>query len=590
MPQPGPERRHVFISYSHADRVWVERIRQVMAPLLWQQGNALQLWDDSQIQPGDRWLEEIEAALASARVALLLVSAEFLASKFVMGQEVPALLRAAESEGVRVLWVPLSASLVRHTAIHAYQAVLPPEQTLDAMEPHQQRLALVRIAEAVHQALEQADAQAQRQELEWRQEQQRQERQASAAAQRQQAEEAARQREKEQQAARAAERQRRQQDQQQAAAERQRLLEARAEQRRRLTDNATRRLRAWQGNLQGSLSRRQVLVAGVGLPLAGIAASQFAQRLGTPAANRQEPPTPTPRTRPPAALQGPQPLRLSQGWLEGEAKGWPVRRRPIEVQTYSEILATGVALRLIAIRAGDFLMGSPAHEPEREGTEGPQHRVTLGAFLLGQTAITQAQWREVASWPPAGRALNADPSRFKGADRPVERVSWEEAIEFCRRLSRDTGRSYTLPSEAQWEYACRAGTTTPFAFGETLATELANYNGSISYANGPKGLNRGQTTPVGMFPPNAWGLQDMHGNVWEWCLDSMHYRYEGAPADGTAWVSGGDQDQRLLRGGSWLNLPEDCRSAYRHRYGAFFHFVNVGLRVVCLPQGTALNP
>ena len=468
MLQPAPERRHVFISYSHADRGWVERIRQVMAPLLMQQGKALQLWDDSQIEPGDRWLEEIEAALANARVALLLVSAEFLASEFVMGREVPALLRAAEAEGVRVLWVPLSASLVRHTAIHAYQALLPPEQALDALDPPQQRLALVRIAEAVHKALEQAEEQAQRQELDTRQEQQRRERQASAAAQRQQAEEEARQRQTEQRAAQAAERQRRQQEQQRPAAERQRLLDARAERRRLLIDRAMGPLRAWRGGLQGSLSRRQVLAAGAG-SLAGIAASQFAQRLGQPAAHRQERPSTTPRTRPPATprtrppanLQGPQPLRLSQGWLEGEAKGWPLRRRPIEVQAYSEILATGVALRLIAIRAGDFIMGSPAHEALRQEDEGPQHRVTLEGFLLGQTPITQAQWRQVASWPPAGRALNADPSAFKGADRPVERVSWEEAMEFCRRLSRDTGRSYTLPSEAQWEYACRAGSTTP---------------------------------------------------------------------------------------------------------------------------------
>jgi formylglycine-generating enzyme required for sulfatase activity len=281
---------------------------------------------------------------------------------------------------------------------------------------------------------------------------------------------------------------------------------------------------------------------------------------------------------------------LSQGWLEGEAKGWPVRRRPIEVQAYSEILATGVALRLIAIRAGDLLMGSPAHEPEREGNEGPQHRVTLGAFLLGQTAITQAQWREVASWPPAGRALNADPSEFKGADRPVERVSWDDAIEFCRRLSRDTGRTYTLPSEAQWEYACRAGTTTPFAFGKTITTELANYDGNYSYANGPKGEYRQQTTPVGMFPANAWGLQDMHGNVYEWCLDHWHGSYEGAPVDGSAWVSGGDQDRRLLRGGSWFNVPRLCRSACRARARPDDAGTDVGFRVVCLPQGPSLNP
>jgi formylglycine-generating enzyme required for sulfatase activity len=276
--------------------------------------------------------------------------------------------------------------------------------------------------------------------------------------------------------------------------------------------------------------------------------------------------------------------------LEGEAKGWPLRRRPIEVQAYSEILATGLALRLIAIRGGDFIMGSPAHEAERQDYEGPQHRVTLEGFLLGQTPITQAQWREVASWPPAGRTLNPNPSSFNGPNRPVEQVSWEEAIEFCRRLSRDTGRSYTLPSEAQWEYACRAGTTTPFAFGESLTTELANYDGTSSYANGPKGLNRGQTTPVGVFPSNAWGLQDMHGNVGEWCLDLWHSSYTGALADGTAWVSGGDQDERLLRGGSWDFYPGECRSAFRSHAPSFLVNPNVGFRVVCLPQGPSLNP
>jgi formylglycine-generating enzyme required for sulfatase activity len=163
-------------------------------------------------------------------------------------------------------------------------------------------------------------------------------------------------------------------------------------------------------------------------------------------------------------------------------------------------------------------------------------------------------------------------------------------MEFCSRLSQRTGRTYRLPSEAQWEYACRAGTTTPFHFGETITSELANYRASFTYANGPKGEYRGQTTPVGMFPANAWGLQDMHGNVWEWCLDHWHESYEGAPSDGSAWVDGegldGEQSrrERLLRGGSWFNRPQYCRSAYRDRIHPGDRLDYWGFRVCCLPQ------
>ncbi len=172
---------------------------------------------------------------------------------------------------------------------------------------------------------------------------------------------------------------------------------------------------------------------------------------------------------------------------------------------------------------------------------------------------------------------------------------------------------YTLPSEAQWEYACRAGTSTPFAFGETLTPQLASHDGNYTYANGPKEKYLGQTTPVGTFPANAWGLHDMHGNVWEWCLDDWHESYEGAPEDGSAWLiqetgldggkgvgrrpnakeGGGEGKEtgatRLLRGGSWHSSPGYCRSAYRYLYAPFSAFELVGFRVVCLPQGPSLN-
>ncbi len=284
--------------------------------------------------------------------------------------------------------------------------------------------------------------------------------------------------------------------------------------------------------------------------------------------------------------------------------GWQVAQRRVEVQGRTLELGDGVSLPLIAIPAGEFVMGSPVYEPKRQNNEGPQHRVCLEGFLLGQTPITQAQWRAVVrEAPPPGqrweRELPLNPSEFSGqpdsAQRPVERVSWQHAMEFCRRLSAMTGDVYTLPSEAQWEYACRAGSTTPFAFAETITPDLANYDGNYSYAIGPKGENREQTTPVRSFPANAWGLHDMHGNVWEWCLDRWHENYIGAPDDGSAWPNqeAGYGGIRLLRGGSWFNRPQACRSACRVGVRPADSNCFVGFRVCCLPPGLPswpLNP
>ena len=204
-------------------------------------------------------------------------------------------------------------------------------------------------------------------------------------------------------------------------------------------------------------------------------------------------------------------------------------------------------------------------------------------YFLGQTPVTQVQWQVVAGWPKQQLELHAQPSRFKGANRPVEQVSWHEAVEFCRRLSVRTGREYSLPSEAQWEYACRAGSTTPFAFGETLTADLANCDGRVPYATVPVSVFRCQPTEVGSFSANAWGLHDMHGNVWEWCLDPWHDSYTGAPVDGSAWTAGGEIS-RLLRGGSWFSSPRYCRSACRGSLHPEGRSLNIGFRVCCLPQ------
>ena len=289
---------------------------------------------------------------------------------------------------------------------------------------------------------------------------------------------------------------------------------------------------------------------------------------------------------PPLALS---PLTVPTASLRREGGRWLLDRQEVRVGACDVDLEDGESLRLIQIPAGDFLMGSPANEPERSDEEGPQHRVRLGGFLLGQTPVTQAQWGVVARWPKLELDLQPNPSGFKGARRPVEKVSWEQAMEFCRRLSQRTGLPFTLPSEAQWEYACRAGSTTPFAFGDTITPELANYDATNRYAEGPKGHFRAETTDVASFPANAWGLHDMHGNVWEWCLDTWHGSYEGAPTDGSPWLTGNDS-RKLRRGGSWRSLPRYCRSAFRCLDRPVDAYYFVGFRVVCLPQGPSLIP
>jgi formylglycine-generating enzyme required for sulfatase activity len=241
--------------------------------------------------------------------------------------------------------------------------------------------------------------------------------------------------------------------------------------------------------------------------------------------------------------------------------------------------ARGLNLELVRIPAGSFTMGSPDSEGDRFAFEGPQHRVTLPSFYIGKYEVTQAQWRKVAGLPKVDADLVSDPANFKGDKLPVERVSYWEAREFCLRLSRETGRDYRLPSEAEWEYAARAGTTTPFAFGSSLSSEQANFDGNYPSGGASKGVNRENTTPVGSFAPNAIKLHDMHGNVWEWCEDFWHDDYDGAPIDGSAWLRGGDSNLRALRGGSWTNAGRHCRSAVRHRLPPGVHIINSGFRV-----------
>ncbi len=306
----------------------------------------------------------------------------------------------------------------------------------------------------------------------------------------------------------------------------------------------------------------------------------------------------------PKTPEPPQLLTSNFETVTVDNRGQVIKRTPGKTTLFKQDLGNGVTLELVKIPAGEFLMGTAASERDtliREltrygvsqkdaekwvGQEMPQHRVQLPEFWMGKFAVTQEQWQQVAGLSKIKRDLDPDPANFKGAKRPVEQVSWEEAVEFCDRLSRKTNQSYRLPSEAEWEYAGRAGTATPFYFGATITSALVNCDGSNPYGDAPKGEYRKQTTEVGSFPPNGFGLYDMHGNVWEWCRDDWHDSYTGKPENlkqnGSLIWSSSDVTRKSVRGGSWIYNPWYCRSACRNYASPVNrHYIFVGFRVVC---------
>jgi formylglycine-generating enzyme required for sulfatase activity len=249
----------------------------------------------------------------------------------------------------------------------------------------------------------------------------------------------------------------------------------------------------------------------------------------------------------------------------GEIQDRPVHR----ARQFVERLGNGLDLAMIALPGGMFRMGTLGKQGYDD--ERPVHQVTVAPFLMNKYLITQAQWRLIMGMPH---------SRFTGDRLPVDRVSWHDAARFCERLAKRTQRAYRLPSEGQWEYACRAGTSTPFHFGETITTEVANYNGEFTYRAEPKGVYRHTTTPVDQFPPNAFGLHDMHGNLWEWCADAWHDSYDSAPVDERVWSSSRKEAHRVARGGCWHDIPGVCRSAARLKANADDAEEIIGFRVV----------
>ncbi|NJL60112.1 MAG: formylglycine-generating enzyme family protein [Desulfobacteraceae bacterium] len=232
-----------------------------------------------------------------------------------------------------------------------------------------------------------------------------------------------------------------------------------------------------------------------------------------------------------------------------------------------------LGMKFVKIPAGTFTMGSPKDESGRDDDE-TQHEVTISKpFFMQTTEVTQGQWKAV---------MGNNPSNFKdcGDNCPVEQVSWNNIQDFIKKLNQKGEGTYRLPTEAEWEYAARAGTTTSFAFGKCLSTDQANYDGNNPLSGCPKGQYRQKTVPVGSFDPNAWGLYDMHGNVWEWCADWKGDYPSSAVTDPIGAENG---SYRVLRGGGWYYFARDCRSAYRGGDGPGFGGSVVGFRLACFP-------
>jgi formylglycine-generating enzyme required for sulfatase activity len=451
----------IFYSYARKDRELRDTLDNHLAAL--QAAGRVETWHDLQLEPGIEWEPDLLARLKAADIILLLISVDFMASKYCYSTELRLAIDRHNAGQAKVIPVILRPCDWNHDYVPFSKLnVLPPGAKPVTSWPDPDEayaIVAVKIRETVDALKAAALEQVRQEEL----------------------------------ARVAAEQARQQQEQQRLAAE------AEAEQARKM-------------QLEQDLEREQ-----------GRIFSFTTARV------------------------------TGQGEVERTEQ--QARLRVFE-------LGVGVDLEMVYVPGGSFLMGS-----NEVSYEQPIHQVTLSAFHIGRYPVTQAQYQAV---------MGKNPSHFKGNDRyPVESVSWRDAMEFCAKLSAANGGIFTLPSEAQWEYACRAGTESWFAYGDVICTDLANYDGSEE-----QGAYLKTVTPVGAYPSNPWGLSDMHGNVWEWCRDDWHDNYRGSPTDGSAWINiDTSSNGKVLRGGSWNNNPRNCRSACRYNY--FDINFNVGFRVVC---------
>jgi formylglycine-generating enzyme required for sulfatase activity len=579
----------IFISYSHNDETLKNELIKHLS-ILKRQG-VISIWQDREISPGTEWDKQINDNLKTADIILLLVSSDFIASEYCDGVEVKTAIARHKAGDACVIPVILRKVLWDSAPFAKLQAL--PTNATPVKSWTNQDDAFTDIAEGIRDVAQEL--------ITKRQQEQALTDKASALAQyRQKVEEFAA-------------------DGEISMAESFILQDE--QKRLGLTDQEVERIREqvlepygiYKENLDKYRQFFTQLVKAQGYPLgakgkdelrtvqkhynlkdediAHIEQEQEVIKLQNQQKSREEaqkkaelptpitPPPPIPQIQTQPFVFQPATLTVKPGLL-GLGKTCEIKRSRARAELFTENLGDGVNLEMVAIPRGQFLMGSPASETRRGSNDKPQHTVKIQPFFMGKFPVTQAQWRVVAAWDKVNIDLNSDPSSFTGNNRPVETVSWDDAVEFCARLSRKTNRIYRLPSEAEWEYACRAGTTTPFCFGKTITPELANYDCNSTYGAGSKGECREQTTDVGIFPANLFGLYDLHGNIYEWCQDEWHNHYNGAPDDGSAWVSDNDNQIRVLRGGSWQCTPWGCRSAYRFWYGRADRYYLVGLRVV----------
>ena len=456
-------RDQVFISYSRKDKDWLERLQTMLVPLT---RAGIKVWADPEIKPGEEWKKVIEQALAQTKVAVLLVSSDFLASRFILENELPPLLEAAKNEGLTILWVPVRPSYYKRTVIANYQAAYPPASPLSKLDYANQEDALVSIVEKIEDAL----------------------------------------------------------------------------------------------------------LAPLIIPVPS------AEKTATPPADlhHNEAVTPPPPPSFPA-------IQNIHGWSAPQVQALQqqtAQALKISVESSDTLKDGGQGPVMVVIPAGRFLMGSPKGEPERQDNE-RQHEVEVAIFAIGKYAVTVGQFKRFVEakgyrteaeegggcyyW--TGSEWKQDPDKnwrnsgFSQTDNhPVVGVSWNDAIVYAAWLGEQTGQQYRLPTEVEWEYACRAGTTTPFYFGETISTDQANYDGNYVYGKRRKGIFRQKTVEVGQFPPNAWGLHDMHGNVWEWTCSVYSENYDGSEQ---RCAEPGTSGARVVRGGSWFYVPRGVRGAAR---------------------------